>query len=95
MESGLGWNLLCPHCPRCLKQACWVQGLVDTTKARDGQQRVPLMAGIGNAIFVNDISQAEIMSAACALHAIAQQADRIHSNVVPVRPVAPALQLVS
>ena len=53
------------------------------------------MAGIGNAIFVNDISHAEIMSAASALHAIAQQADRVHSNVVPVRTPTPALQLVS
>ena len=33
------------------------QGLQDTTKARDGLQRVPLMKGIGNAVFVNDISQ--------------------------------------
>ena len=74
---------------------CCLQGLTDTTKARDGQQRVPLMAGIGNAIFVNDISHAEIRSAACVLLAIAQQADQLHSNVVPVRSPAPALQLVA
>jgi hypothetical protein len=52
------------------------------------------MAGIGNAIFVNDISQAEVMSAACELNTLAQQGDSVHnlcSNVVP----ALALQLVS
>ena len=74
---------------------CCLQGLTDTTKARDGQQRVPLMAGIGNAIFVNDITHAEIRSAACVLLAIAQQADQVHSNVVPVRAATPALQLVA
>lgn len=67
-----------------------VQGLTDTTKARDGQQRVPLMAGIGNAIFVNDITQAEVMSAACVLATLAQQSGAVHSNVVPVRPAVPA-----
>ncbi len=73
-----------------------LQGLTDTTKARDGQQRVPLMAGIGNAIFVNDITQAEVMSAACVLATLAQQADGVHSNVVPVKPAAtPALELVA
>lgn len=75
-----------------------LQGLTDTTKARDGQQRVPLMAGIGNAIFVNDISQAEVMSAACVLNTLAQQGDSlhsVHSNVVPAPSAAPALQLVS
>ncbi len=72
-----------------------LQGLLDTTKARDGQQRMPLMAGIGNAMFVNDVTQAEVMSASCVLATIAQQAEDVHSNVVPVRPSAPALQLVS
>jgi hypothetical protein len=72
-----------------------LQGLTDTTKARDGLQRVPLMAGIGNAIFVNDISQAEVMSAACVLNTIAQQGDSVHSNVVPAPSASPALQLVS
>jgi len=72
-----------------------LQGLLDTTKARDGQQRMPLMAGIGNAMFVNDVTQAEVMSASCVLATIAQQAEDVHSNVVPVRPSAPAPQLVS
>ncbi len=77
-----------------------LQGLTDTTKARDGQQRVPLMAGIGNAIFVNDITQAEVMSAACVLATLDQQTGGVHSNVVPVRPASsadatPALELVA
>ena len=53
------------------------------------------MAGIGNAIFVNDITQGEVMSAACVLCTLAQQSDGVHSNVVPVKPAVPALQLVS
>jgi 3-dehydroquinate synthase len=48
-----------------------MQGLKDTTKARDGLQRVPLMLGIGGAVFVNDISHAEVASAAAALERIA------------------------
>lgn len=43
------------------------QALTDTTKARDGWQRMPLMKGIGNAIFVNDVTSEEIAAAATAL----------------------------
>lgn len=32
-----------------------LQALRDTTKARDGLQRTPLMHGIGAAMFVNDL----------------------------------------
>ena len=58
------------------------------------------MAGIGNAIFVNDITQAEVMSAACVLATLDQQTGGVHSNVVPVKPAAsadatPALELVA
>ena len=52
---------------------CGLQGLRDTTKARDGLQRVPLMSGIGCAVFVNDISAAEVSSAAAALQSFALQ----------------------
>ncbi|CAL5223885.1 g6478 [Coccomyxa viridis] len=87
------WHVVC-------HPSLFWKGLTDTTKARDGQQRVPLMAGIGNAIFVNDITQAEVMSAACVLATLDQQTGGVHSNVVPVRPASsadatPALELVA
>lgn len=44
-----------------------VQGLKDTTKARDGFQRMPLMNGIGNAAFVDDVETHEVARAAAAL----------------------------
>lgn len=50
-----------------------LQGLKDTTKARDGLQRVPLMSGIGCAVFVNDISPAEVHDAAAALQTFVMQ----------------------
>lgn len=53
-----------------------LQGLQDTTKARDGLQRVPLMSGIGRAVFVNDISPAELASAATVLQSFALQSVR-------------------
>ncbi len=62
-----------------------LQGLKDTTKARDGLQRVPLMSGIGCAVFVNDISPAEILSAATALQNFAMQRSHCfaeNSNIV-------------
>ncbi len=49
-----------------------VQGLKDTTKARDGLQRVPLMNGIGIARFVDDISYVELRNAATVLCTIAE-----------------------
>lgn len=51
---------------------CCSQGLKDTTKARDGLQRVPLMDGIGAANFVNNITREEIESASSVLHKIAE-----------------------
>lgn len=52
--------------------AATIQGLKDTTKARDGQQRVPLMDGIGVARFVDDISMVELRQAATVLRTIAE-----------------------
>ena len=40
-----------------------MKALVDTTSHRDGLQRVPLSRGIGSAVFVNDLTRAEIRSA--------------------------------
>lgn len=45
----------------------FMKGLKDTTKARDGLQRLPLMQGIGAAVFVNDISEEEVRLAASQL----------------------------
>lgn len=44
-----------------------MQGLEDMTRARDGLQRVPLMNGIGGAIFANDITTAEMAAATSRL----------------------------
>lgn len=50
------------------------QGIDDMTRARDGMQRTPLMSGIGGAIFANDLTRAEISTAAHTLQCI--HADR-------------------
>jgi len=74
------------------KNSLTLQGLQDTTKARDGLQRVPLMLGIGDAVFVNDISYNEIRSAATVLLTIASHTQHQGSNIVTA-PAAPALVL--
>jgi 2-epi-5-epi-valiolone synthase len=40
-----------------------MKALADSTSHRDGLQRVPLSRGIGSAVFVNDLTRAEIRSA--------------------------------
>lgn len=40
-----------------------MKALADTTSHRDGLQRMPLSRGIGGAVFVNDLTRAEIRSA--------------------------------
>ena len=64
------------------------QGLKDTTKARDGLQRMPLMMGIGDAVFVNDVSEAEVAAAAAVLRNIATGSNAdfhaLNSNIVAV-----------
>ena len=76
-----------------------VQGLKDTTKARDGRQRMPLMDGIGSASFVDDVTFLEIRSAASVLRTIAEantfaingKPQGAISSVVPKPPtLAPA-----
>ncbi len=37
-----------------------LQALRDTTRARDGLQRLPVMDGIGRAVFVYDLSEDEV-----------------------------------
>ena len=46
-----------------------MRALADTTSHRDGLQRVPLSHGIGGAVFVNDLTRAEIRGAAAHLAA--------------------------
>jgi 3-dehydroquinate synthetase len=45
--------------------------LQDTVRHRDGQQRVPLPVGIGDVTFVNDITQAELETAAAVQRTLA------------------------
>ncbi len=51
-----------------------MKGLTDTTNHRDGQQRLPLSRGLGSAVFVNDLTRAEVRSAVRYL------ADRARQN---------------
>ena len=75
---------------------CIWQGLVDTTKARDGLQRVPLMAGIGAATFVNDLTREEIAVAAKQLHLFAEASSgAVASNIVAARPASLDLVLAT
>lgn len=45
------------------------QSLLDRIEHRNGLQRVPIPAGLGRCVFVNDITHAEIKAAVTALHA--------------------------
>ena len=47
--------------PQC-EEDLLMKALADTTSHRDGLQRVPLSRGIGSAVFVNDLTRAEIRS---------------------------------
>jgi 3-dehydroquinate synthase len=49
--------------PRCDEELL-MKALADSTSHRDGLQRVPLSRGLGNAVFVNDLTRAEICTAA-------------------------------
>ncbi|MCG7210252.1 sedoheptulose 7-phosphate cyclase [Streptomyces arenae] len=51
------WHPLCT--PEVL-----VDALRDTVRHRDGKQRLPLPVGIGSAVFVNDVTEAELGAAA-------------------------------
>lgn len=44
------------------------QSLLDRIEHRNGLQRVPIPAGIGNCVFVNDITRSELDAAATALY---------------------------
>ncbi|KAK9832663.1 hypothetical protein WJX81_008668 [Elliptochloris bilobata] len=83
------WHPVC-----CTQLFC--KGLLDTTKARDGLQRVPLMAGIGAATFVNDLTREEIAAAAAQLHALAEaESGAVASNIVATRPASLDLALAT
>lgn len=53
----------------CTKDVMW-KGLVDAIEHRHGQQRLPLIAGIGQYTFVNDITLREIEDALVDFKAI-------------------------
>lgn len=58
------WGYL-QHAECCCCMVCGnPQGLEDMTRTRDGLQRVPLMQGIGAAVFINDLTEAEMAAAA-------------------------------
>jgi 3-dehydroquinate synthase len=44
-----------------------MKALADTTSHRDGLQRLPLPRGLGSAVFINDLTRAEVRSAAAYL----------------------------
>jgi 3-dehydroquinate synthase len=61
-----------------------MKALTDSTSHRDGLQRVPLTRGLGNAVFVNDLSRAEISSAADYLAARATRPAHGHECVAHI-----------
>ncbi|MFE4513116.1 sedoheptulose 7-phosphate cyclase [Kitasatospora sp. NPDC056783] len=61
--------------PLCNPQVL-VPALLDTVRHRDGQQRLPLPVGIGSAVFVNDVTEAELAAAAEQLAALSVGAPR-------------------
>lgn len=72
-----------------------LQGLEDTTRQRDGHQRVPYMKGIGGAEFINDITREEVANAAehiSRIH-VKQLAEAANNNgylknsITPLEPV--------
>ena len=73
---------------RCDEQLL-MKALAESTSHRDGLQRVPLSRGLGRAVFVNDLTRAEIRSAAAYLAAHATHGDRevVHSPVLQAVPV--------
>ena len=89
----------------CLIITLTLQGLADTTLARDGQQRVPLMSGIGDAQFVNDLSEAEVVSAARYVAGLHKQRTKrgLSGSILPlpegvqrfIRPRKPATAVAS
>ena len=72
-----------------------LQGLEDTTRQRDGIQRVPFMKGIGAAEFVNDITRDEVAQAAEYVSALHQEqlSEAAHNDgylansITPLEPV--------
>jgi 3-dehydroquinate synthetase len=55
-----------------LEPGMLAKALQDTIRHRDGQQRLPLSDGIGNATFVNDVTLPELEAAVQQQHAIGQ-----------------------
>ena len=55
--------------PEIILDLLW-DGLTDSSRHRDGLQRVPLLRGVGDAVFVSDIDPAELGAALCSLHAL-------------------------
>lgn len=63
----LAYKLPANH-PLCDADFLW-SALQDTTKHRNGSQRVPLTKGIGETVFVNDITRSELAGATSRLNA--------------------------
>jgi 2-epi-5-epi-valiolone synthase len=61
-----------------------MKGLAESTSHRDGLQRLPLSRGIGNAVFVNDLTRMEIRSAARYLSTRMAGATMILAKAAPV-----------
>ena len=59
------------HCETCRTEVVWA-ALTETALHRDGLQRLPLLTSIGEAVFVNDVTAAELD---VAVQALARAAD--------------------
>lgn len=59
------------------------EALADTVRHRNGDQNLPVLAGIGVARFLNDVTPAEIEAAAAAMAELADAQDRCAPTPVP------------
>lgn len=56
-----------PTCHRHCDEELLMKALAETTSHRDGLQRLPLSRGLGRAVFINDLTRAEVRYAASYL----------------------------
>ena len=92
MSEGEAWRALLlmsrlglPLTNSMFKPALLQKALDDTVKHRDGLQRVPLPTGLGSATFANDITAAELTTAATDMCAVDEDLVRIRRSAVLAR----------
>jgi 3-dehydroquinate synthase len=64
------------------------EALADTVRHRDGDQNLPILTGIGQVCFLNDVTDAEIEQAARVMRGLLPQHDAITAPAEPAREAA-------